>query len=88
MLRHVFDCPTERLKSMDAIEAVPTEISGKSRTTKGHGPDGVIGDTQNAQTVAQWVYSRNAVQTLTNDLRIMSGDSDSVQMTHCLTCCS
>lgn len=49
---------------------------------KGHGPEGVIGNTQNAQTMATWVHSRNAVQTLTNDLRRMSGGSDSVQMTH------
>ena len=30
----------------------------------------------------QWVHSMNAVQTLTNNLRRMSGDSDSVHMTH------
>ena len=45
-------------------------------------PCGVIGDIQNAQTMATWVHSRNAVQTLTNDLQRMPGDSDSVQMTH------
>ena len=32
--------------------------------------------------MATWVHNRNAVQTLTNDLWKMSGDSDSVQMTH------
>ena len=33
---------------------------------KGHGPEGVIGNTQNSQTKATWVHSRNVVQTLTN----------------------
>ena len=32
--------------------------------------------------MAIWAHSRNAVQTLINDLRRMSGDSNSVQMTH------
>ena len=43
--------------------------------------DGVIDDTQ-TMTMSAWVHNRNAVQTLTNDLWRMSGDSDSVLMTH------
>ena len=49
---------------------------------KCHGPDGIIGDTQNAQAMATWVLSRNDAQTLTNDLRRMTGGSDSAQIMH------
>ena len=49
---------------------------------KFHGPEGIIGDTQNAQAMATWVLSRNAAQTLTNDLRRMIGGSDSAHIRH------
>ena len=49
---------------------------------KCHGPDGIIGDTQNAQAMATWVLSRNDAQTLNNDLRRMTGGSDSAQVRH------
>ena len=42
----------------------------------------IIGDTQSAQAMATWVLSRNAAQTLTNDLRRMTGGSDSAQIRH------
>ena len=35
---------------------------------KGHDPGGIIGNTENPQTVATWVYSMDAVMTLTGDL--------------------
>ena len=49
---------------------------------KCHGPEGIIDDTQNAQAMATWVLSRIAAQTLTNDLRRMTGGSDSAQFRH------
>ena len=42
---------------------------------KGHGPGGVIGNTEKPQTMATWVYSMDAVMTLTGDLKRM-GDYD------------
>ena len=38
---------------------------------KGHGPGGIIGNTENAQTMATWVYSMDTVMTLTGDLKKM-----------------
>jgi hypothetical protein len=49
---------------------------------KGHGPGGIIGDTESPQTMATWVYSMDATMTLTGDLMKMSGKEDSLQMTH------
>ena len=49
---------------------------------KGKSEDGVIGNTQQPQTSATWVYSRNASQTLINDLRAMTEDSSKVSMAH------
>ena len=41
---------------------------------EGHGPEGVIGDTQNEQTMAIWINNlRDVAQTLTYDLRAMFG---------------
>lgn len=45
---------------------------------KGHGPGGVIGNTENVQTMATWVYSMDAVMTLIGDLKNME-DSDEVE---------
>eukprot|EP00745_Piridium_sociabile_P037812 TRINITY_DN68984_c0_g1_i6.p1 TRINITY_DN68984_c0_g1~~TRINITY_DN68984_c0_g1_i6.p1 ORF type:complete len:1121 (+),score=248.01 TRINITY_DN68984_c0_g1_i6:81-3443(+) len=42
---------------------------------KGHGPGGIIGNTEKPQTMATWVYSMDAVMTLTGDLKRM-GDHD------------
>ena len=42
---------------------------------KGHGPGGVIGNTEKPQTMATWVYSMDAAMTLTGDLKRM-GDYD------------
>ena len=49
---------------------------------KGHGPGGVIGMTENPQTMATWVYSMNATMTLTGDLKKMTGDEETLQTTH------
>ena len=49
---------------------------------KGHGPGGIIGVTESPQTMATWVYSMDAIMTLTGDLRKMSGDDENVQTTH------
>ena len=49
---------------------------------KGHGPGGIIGNTESPQTMATWVYSMDATMTLTGDLKKMSGDYEKVQMTH------
>ena len=49
---------------------------------KGHGPGGIIGNTENPQTMATWVYSMDATMTLTGDLKKMSGADEKVQMTH------
>ena len=49
---------------------------------KGKSEDGVIGNTQQPQTTATWVYSRNASQTLINDLRAMTEESSKIDMTH------
>ena len=38
---------------------------------KGHGPGGIIGNTENTETMATWVYSMDAVMTLTGDLKKM-----------------
>ena len=49
---------------------------------KGHGPGGIIGMTESPQTMATWVYSMDAIMTLTGDLRKMSGDDENVLTTH------
>lgn len=49
---------------------------------KGHGPGGIIGNTESPQTMATWVYSMDATMTLTGDLKKMSGKEESLQMTH------
>ena len=38
-------------------------------TRKVHGPGGIIGMTENPQTMARWVYSMDAAMTLTGDLK-------------------
>ena len=39
-----------------------------------HGPEGVIGDTQNEQTMAIWINNlKDVAQALMNDLRAMFG---------------
>ena len=43
---------------------------------RGKGPSGIIGDTQNPQTVATWSYSQHAVITLTGDLQLMTEEED------------
>jgi len=48
----------------------------------GKGPSGIIGDTQNAQTVATWSYSQHAVITLTGDLQIMTGEDSTPKLVH------
>ena len=48
--------------------------------TEGHGPEGVIGDTKNEQTMAIWINNpKDVAHTLTNDLRAMFGDCVSPQ---------
>jgi len=42
---------------------------------RGKGPSGIIGDTQNPQTVATWSYSQQAVITLTGDLQMMTEET-------------
>ena len=49
---------------------------------KRHGPGGIIGMTENPQTMASWVYSMDETVTLTGDLKKMSGDDANVQTTH------
>ena len=49
---------------------------------KGKGQNGVIGNTQQPQTIATWVHSMNAVVTLQNDLRNMSNEEEKVKTTH------
>ena len=39
---------------------------------KGHGPGGIIGSTENPQTMATWVHDMDAVMALTGDLKKMS----------------
>ncbi len=51
-------------------------------TKKVRGPGGIIGMTENPQTMASWVYSMDATTTLTGDLNKMSGDDAHVQTTH------
>ena len=42
---------------------------------EGHGPEGMLGDTQNEQTMAIWINNLSDVaQTLTDDLLAMFGD--------------
>lgn len=49
---------------------------------KGHGPGGVIGMTENPQTLATWAYSMNATMALTGDLKNMTGDVESLHTRH------
>ena len=49
---------------------------------KGNGPGGIIGMTENPQTMATWVYSMDATMTLTGDLKKMAGDEEIIQTTH------
>ena len=48
---------------------------------KGHGPGGISGMTESPQMMATWVYSMDAIMTLTGDLRKMSGDDENVLTT-------
>ena len=48
----------------------------------GKGPSGIIGDTQNPQTVATWSYSQHAVITLTGDLQIMTEEDSTTKLVH------
>ena len=49
---------------------------------KGHRLGGIIGMTENPQTMATWVYSMDATMTLTGDLKKMAGDEEIIQTTH------
>ena len=49
---------------------------------KGKSQTGIIGNSQQPQTMATWVHSMNAATTLVNDLRNMSRDAHDVQMSH------
>ncbi len=49
---------------------------------KGKGPSGVIGNTQNPQVMATWVYSLNAQVCLTSALQNMGGKEESIQVSH------
>ena len=50
---------------------------------KGHGPSGVIGNTENPQTMATWIFSQDAVMTLTDDLKaIGTTDVNIVKLHH------
>ena len=46
------------------------------------GPSGIIGDTQNPQTVATWSYRQHAVITLTGDLRMMTEEDSTPKVVH------
>ena len=49
---------------------------------RGKGPSGVIGNTQNPQTVATWSYSQHAVVTLMGDLQLMTKDDSMPKLKH------
>ena len=49
---------------------------------RGKGPSGVIGNTQNPQVMATWVYSLNARVSLTADLLDMSEHPETVHLSH------
>ena len=49
---------------------------------RGKGPSGIIGDTQNPQTVATWSYSQHTVKTLTGDLQMMTGEDNTPKLVH------
>ena len=49
---------------------------------RGKGPSGIIGDTQNPQTVATWSYSQHAVITLTGDLQMMTEEDSTPKLVH------
>ena len=49
---------------------------------KGKSRNGVIGNTQQPQTMATWVNSMNAATTLLNDLKYMSDNAQTVQTIH------
>ena len=43
---------------------------------RGHGPGGIIGSAENPQTMVTWVYSMDALKTLTGDLKKVSDNED------------
>lgn len=49
---------------------------------RGKGPSGIIGVTQNPQTVATWSYSQHAVITLTGDLQTMTEEDRTPKLVH------
>ena len=49
---------------------------------KGHGPTGIIGNTETPQTMATWVFSMNATMTLTDDLKQMSEGDKIIKLIH------
>ena len=49
---------------------------------RGKGPSGIIGDTQNPQTVAMWSYSQHAVIMLTGDLQMMTEEDITPKLVH------
>ncbi|KAL8566826.1 hypothetical protein ACOMHN_052224 [Nucella lapillus] len=49
---------------------------------RGKGPSGIVGVTQNPQTVATWSYSQHAVITLTGDLQTMTEEDRTPKLVH------
>lgn len=49
---------------------------------RGKGPSGIIGVTQNPQTMATWSYSQHAVITLTADLQMMTEEDSTPKLVH------
>ena len=49
---------------------------------RGKGPSGVIGDTQNPQTMATWSHSQHAVVTLMGALQMMTEEDSTPKLNH------
>ena len=49
---------------------------------KGYGPSGVIGNTENPQTMATWVFSQNVVMSVTDDLITMRNTDVDIEKLH------
>ena len=84
------ECEKKFLKGEQALRlktginnAIPSDQFIEMTWMKGgKSENGVIGNTQQPQTTATWVHSRNAFTTLINDLRDMTEDSRKTEATH------
>ncbi|KAG1659870.1 hypothetical protein GQR58_022283 [Nymphon striatum] len=89
LLRPMFEKENPCLTNTDDLvgkplrnSSLPTTSTMADMDSTTFGPGGIIGNTENPQTMVTWAYSRDTTMTLTGELKKMSGCDENVQMTH------